>query len=57
MPNRDNISVVRGDRSQNTLAQAKTEYEVRVNNLRALENAEKRTEQVTYNITLGNNRP
>ena len=36
MPNKDNFSVVRGDRSQNTLAQAKTEYEVRVNNLRAL---------------------
>ena len=43
MPNRENISITRGDRSQNTLAQAKTEYEVRVNNLRALENAEKRT--------------
>lgn len=43
MPNRENFSIVRGDRSQNTLAQAKTEYEVRVNNLRALENAEKRT--------------
>lgn len=50
MPNRENVSVNRGDRSQNTLAQAKTEYEVRVNNLRALENAEKRTEQETADL-------
>lgn len=38
--------MARGDRSQNTLAQAKTEYEVRLNNLRALENAERRTQEV-----------
>lgn len=43
MPNRENISINRGDRSQNTLAQAKTEYEIRTSTLRALENAEKRT--------------
>lgn len=54
MPNRENFSVARGDRSQNTLAQAKTEYEVRVNNLRALENAEKRTVQVTNYVIIGN---
>lgn len=46
LPNRENISMAKGDRSQNTLAQAKTEYEIRVSTLRALENAQKRTEQV-----------
>lgn len=47
LPNRENLSMMKGDRTKNTLAQAKTEYEVRVNNLRALENAEQRTEEVT----------
>jgi hypothetical protein len=36
LPTRENLSINRTDRSQNTLAQAKTEYEVRANNLRAL---------------------
>lgn len=31
--------MARGDRSQNTAAQTKAEYEIRLNNLRALENA------------------
>lgn len=55
MPTRDNSSVVRGDRSQNTAAQTKAEYEIRLNNLRALENAEQRTgeevEDLNNNIT------
>lgn len=40
----------KGDRSQNTLAQAKTEYEIRVSTLRALENAQKRTQQETSDL-------
>lgn len=36
MPTQQNVSVARGDRSQNTAAQTKAEYEIRLNNLRAL---------------------
>ena len=43
LPTRDNSSFSKGDRGQNTLAQTKAEYEIRLNNIRALENAEKRT--------------
>jgi hypothetical protein len=40
---------MKGDRTHNnTLAQAKTEYEIRLGNIRALENAQKRTEQVYF---------
>jgi len=43
LPTGPAFTVSRGDKSQNTLAQSKAEYEIRLNNLRALENTEKRT--------------
>lgn len=43
MPTGPAFTVARGDKNQNTLAQSKAEYEIRLNNLRALENTEKRT--------------
>ena len=43
MPTRDASSYTKADRGQNSVAQTKTEYELRLNNLRALENAEIRT--------------
>jgi hypothetical protein len=40
LPTKDTTSTAaRGDKSKNTLAQAKTEYEMRTGNLRGLENA------------------
>jgi len=36
LPTKDNSTATRGDRSQNTAAQTKAEYEIRLNNLRAL---------------------
>ena len=46
LPTGPSFTVSRTDKSQNTLAQAKAEYEIRLNNLRALENTEKRTAEV-----------
>lgn len=46
LPSGPSFSVSRNDKTQNTLAQAKAEYEIRLNNLRALENTEKRTADV-----------
>jgi hypothetical protein len=46
LPTGPSFSVSRTDKTQNTLAQAKAEYEIRLNNLRALENTEKRTVEV-----------
>lgn len=46
LPTGPSFTVARGDRSQNTIAQAKAEYEIRLNNLRALENTESNTESV-----------
>lgn len=46
LPTGPSYNVSRGDKTQNTLAQAKAEYEIRLNNLRALENTEKRTVDV-----------
>ena len=46
LPTGPSFAVSRGDKSQNTIAQAKAEYEIRLNNLRALENTEKRTVDV-----------
>ncbi len=43
LPSREGITALRGDKSQNTLAQAKAEYEIRINNYRALENTGQRT--------------
>jgi hypothetical protein len=41
LPTKDTTSAsIKGDKSKNTLAQAKTEYEMRLGNLRGLENAE-----------------
>jgi hypothetical protein len=36
LPTGPSFAVSRGERSQNTIAQAKAEYEIRLNNLRAL---------------------
>lgn len=36
LPTGPSFAVSRGDKSQNTIAQAKAEYEIRLNNLRAL---------------------
>ena len=46
LPTGPSFSVSRTDKTQNTIAQAKAEYEIRLNNLRALENTEKRTAEV-----------
>lgn len=46
LPTGPSFSVSRADKTQNTLAQAKAEYEIRLNNLRALENTERRTGEV-----------
>lgn len=46
LPTGPSFAVSRGNKSQNTIAQAKAEYEIRLNNLRALENTEKRTVDV-----------
>lgn len=48
LPTGPSFAVSRGDKSQNTIAQAKAEYEIRLNNLRALENTEKRTVDVPF---------
>lgn len=48
LPTGPSFAVSRGERSQNTIAQAKAEYEIRLNNLRALENTEKRTVDVNF---------
>lgn len=47
LPTKDSASAsLKGDKSKNTLAQTKTEYEMRLGNLRGLENAEERTIKV-----------
>lgn len=46
LPTGPSFTVSRTDKTQNTLAQAKAEYEIRLNSLRALENTEKRTADV-----------
>lgn len=46
LPTGPSFAVSRNDKTQNTLAQAKAEYEIRLNNVRALENTERRTIEV-----------
>jgi len=50
LPTGPSFAVSKTDKSQNTPAQAKAEYEIRLNNLRALENTEKRTTEEIGNL-------
>lgn len=50
LPSKDGISTKGGDRSKNTPAQAKAEYEMRLGNLKNLDGAGERTDKENQDI-------